>query len=303
MKTFSALSLLLTASLVAAVACTTATDSVDTVVDADGGTADATTLAPPETVSVPVSAATGGTVTLPGPTADTVEIPAGALAADTTVGITQADPAAIAPEPDQMDLVSRPVILTPHGTTFSTPVTLKLAFNSTAPAANLVVMRLDNETDTSWEIVPGGTFENGKATIQVTHFSIYAVGTRLDDAATCDKVCPTIVSCLESDDNCNKGCGEARLACTPTEWKRLVDCFNAAVAKNDCQAIETCIKSEQCTQRDEDNNQNMGDGGMMGEGGMGFTDGGMFGEGGVFMGEAGMADSGPGEVKQQPGKQ
>jgi hypothetical protein len=65
--------------------------------------------------------------------------------------------------------VAKPVVFTPHGLTFKVPVTLTIPYASAS--ADLVVLRLDDERDTTWEVLPA-TFEGGKARVQTTRFSV-----------------------------------------------------------------------------------------------------------------------------------
>lgn len=69
-----------------------------------------------------------------------------------------------------------PVKFTPHGLTFDQPV--DVALNYTPPRDEdtpLVTMKLDNDQDPTWEVVPGAKFESGEATFQITGFSYYCV--------------------------------------------------------------------------------------------------------------------------------
>ncbi|MFM2421298.1 MAG: hypothetical protein RL385_6021, partial [Pseudomonadota bacterium] len=92
---------------------------------------------------------------------------------------TELTVAAIAEESIAADLpsvltpVSPATAFTPHGTTFEAPVTLSLFYDAPAGAA-LVVLRLDDEQDTTWERVPA-IFKDGVAFFETTHFSIYSV--------------------------------------------------------------------------------------------------------------------------------
>src|SRR5688572_21140848 len=100
-----------------------------------------------------------------------VEVPEGALTAPTEITVATVEVELDAPE--GYALVGPAIAFTPHGLTFEEPVTLTLPYSSSADA--LAVLRLDDEDDDSWEVVEGGTFDDGAATLEVNHFSIYAV--------------------------------------------------------------------------------------------------------------------------------
>ncbi len=118
----------------------------------------------------------GGTVTQG---KASVEVPAGALAsaAKITVAASGVD---VAP-PAGYVLAGPPIAFTPHGLSFEKAVTLTLPFDSSSDT--LAVLRLEDEADTSWEVVEGGKFEGGLATLEVTTFSIYAVAAGSVDGA------------------------------------------------------------------------------------------------------------------------
>ncbi|MBL0195651.1 MAG: hypothetical protein IPQ09_15755 [Myxococcales bacterium] len=197
-------------------------------------------VVPGGSVSKEVSAA-GGQVALP--SGETLDIPAGAVTGSVKVEVTQIDPAKVQAKPAQIEFVSAPVAFTPHGLTFAVPITITLPFTSTR--TDLVVLRLDDEKDTTWEIVPGATFEGGKAKFQTSRFSVYIVGLRLDANATCQELCPKIQACTT---DCASGCATARATCLPDAWGRVAACIEGALKPTqDCPRVETCIASEPCT--------------------------------------------------------
>jgi hypothetical protein len=100
-----------------------------------------------------------------------VEVPAGALESPTKIVVAESD-VDVAP-PDGYVLAGPAIAFTPHGLSFEEPVTLTLPYSSSADL--LAVLRLDDEEDTSWEVVDGGSFTDGSATLEVSSFSIYAV--------------------------------------------------------------------------------------------------------------------------------
>jgi hypothetical protein len=76
------------------------------------------------------------------------------------------------------------MVLTPHGQTFSTPVTVELAItNSSIPTGQLSVMRATNDVSNDWAVVPGATFAAGKATFQTSQFSVYIVAANVQRSA------------------------------------------------------------------------------------------------------------------------
>ena len=100
-----------------------------------------------------------------------VDVPAGALSEATKIGVAVSD-VDVAP-PEGYALVGTPIAFTPHGLSFDVPVTLTLPYSSSSNT--LAVLRLEDEQDTTWDVVEGGTFADGSATVDVSTFSIYAV--------------------------------------------------------------------------------------------------------------------------------
>lgn len=105
-----------------------------------------------------------------------VEIPEGALSDATKIAVTDSDVEVAAPE--GYELAGPAIAFTPHGLSFDDDVTLTLPYASSASV--LAVLRLDDEDDDSWEVVDGGTFARGVATLDVNHFSIYAVAAEVE---------------------------------------------------------------------------------------------------------------------------
>ncbi len=187
-----------------------------------------------------VVSAAGGQVALAG--GETVDIPAGAVDGNVTVEVSQTDADKVQAKPAQIELVSRPVVFKPHGLTFKVPVTVTLPYVSTK--TDLVVMRLDDEKDTTWELVPA-KFEGGKAIFQTSRFSVYIVGLRLDVNATCQELCPRLQACTT---DCATGCTQARSACFPDAWGRVAACLDAATKPTaDCGRVDACLAAEPCT--------------------------------------------------------
>jgi hypothetical protein len=124
---------------------------------------------PAPSADAPKIGTRGGTVTKG---KASVVIPEGALSAAVAIAVAPSDVSVAAP--DGYSLVGTPIAFTPHGTTFKAAVTLTLPYSSSSD--KLAVLRLDDEDDTSWELVDGGSYANGLAKVEVTTFSIYAVG-------------------------------------------------------------------------------------------------------------------------------
>ncbi len=117
----------------------------------------------------------GATLELPGGLS--LVIPPGALARDVQIGMELlpdlADAGVAAPSFfDGAPAIS--IALTPHGTTFAMPITLKLPF--VGDAANLVLMRADDARDATWEAVGPITVADGIATVRIDHFSLFTAG-------------------------------------------------------------------------------------------------------------------------------
>jgi len=221
--------------IVALVACSTESTTPSTP---------AKTFPPAQSTSKEITAAAGGQVTLS--TGVVLDIPAGALPADTKVTVTETEPDKIAATSSLSPLVGRPVVFTPHGLTFKQPVTLTLPY--TSGATKLAVIKLADDKATKWSQVPSGTFEGGKAKFQITGFSIYGVA-ELKPDDTCPVLCSKISACLKPGDDCaNKGCPEAALKCPDAEWKALIACINSSTSCDD--ADKRCIKTAPCLAED-----------------------------------------------------
>jgi hypothetical protein len=125
--------------------------------------------------SDPISASDVGQIGSKGGTVTegdaSVEVPKGALSSPTKIGVAVSKVTVAAP--DGYELVGPAIAFTPHGLTFDVPVTLTLPYTSSS--TELAVLRLEDEKDKSWEVIEGGTFAKGSATLEVTTFSIYAV--------------------------------------------------------------------------------------------------------------------------------
>jgi len=169
------------------------------MVVACGSQAVAPSTAPPSSVGP-----TGGVVSNDGAS---LSIPADALPSAVAVDIKRLDPsttsalpAATAPGIEgTAELSSDIFAFTPHGTTFAKPVAVEIAHTGSGNA----VLRLDDENDKTWELVPDTTFANGVARFQVTRFSIYAIAAakRECQRRAC-KTLPEAIQCGKVDDGC-----------------------------------------------------------------------------------------------------
>ena len=132
-----------------------------------GGSEDATEVA------VPAAAAASATIgaaggTLEGPDGVRVEIPAGALSADTVITVRRSGagapplPAGAASSPTPLAVYE----LTPHGQTFAVPVTLSMP-SPVAPNGPAVFMA---EPESAWELVQGEP-AGGRVAWTTLHFS------------------------------------------------------------------------------------------------------------------------------------
>lgn len=109
----------------------------------------------------------GGTVN--GPNGSRVVVPAGALSANTPIGIAQSSQGA-PPLPASMTSAGQTFALTPHGTQFSAPVTLTIPYDPAATNGAAPVLYKTNAQN-QWEPVNGATFAAGVATAQISSFS------------------------------------------------------------------------------------------------------------------------------------
>jgi len=124
--------------------------------------------APPATVGV-----AGGTVA--GPNGAQVVIPPGALAAATPIAVAQASAGSPA-VPSGMAAFGATYAFTPHGTTFSTPVTITVPFDAASVPAGASPVLYKTTAAGAWERVAGATVNAGTVTAQVTGFSWTVVG-------------------------------------------------------------------------------------------------------------------------------
>jgi hypothetical protein len=157
------------------------------VTTADAGDAGSTTAADGTGI---VTAGAGGTVSLDG--GASVQVPAGAVAADTTLTIARSDDAAPA------GALSPLFVFGPDGTSFAKPVTVTIPVNAGATSGSIYWTKAGSTT--AYETV-ATSFAAGAASGQVTHFSRGFVGAACTGTAACD---PGIV-CSAGALNCASG--------------------------------------------------------------------------------------------------
>lgn len=117
--------------------------------------------------------AAGGTIDLDGK--GRVEIPAGALSTDTTIRIQEADRTRLgSPTPDRTRAAGSALALTPHGTSFTTPVRVRIETGTTTNRVR--VYRLSDEDDTKWKLVRGEeqSPDRTRVEVRVSKFSVYS---------------------------------------------------------------------------------------------------------------------------------
>lgn len=117
----------------------------------------------------------------------TVNVPAGAVTNPVEISITIQDPGVALPE--GWEAAGDVFAVTPHGTTFATPIRL------TFPDAGLTdeeggVLVLSDPTDTTWEEVTEGDWFSGEVTVSTDHLSFWRVARRVVPA-TCDHAAAT----------------------------------------------------------------------------------------------------------------
>ena len=129
-----------------------------------GGGDDPPAAPPP----APTIGAAGGTVA--GPNGAQVVVPAGALAVNTAVAITQSSAGSPA-LPAGLSAVGQVFAFTPHGTTFAVPATVTVPFNAASVPAGATVLLFKTNAAGAWVHVPNATVNAATLTAQVSGFS------------------------------------------------------------------------------------------------------------------------------------
>ena len=96
-------------------------------------------------------------------------IQAGSLSEDTVIYVYETQTDDDAELPEGSTLVGTAWAFTPHGTTFSEPVSIQFE----VPEGTNLVLRADNEEDNTFEIVESYNVDSTTATIQTNTFSVY----------------------------------------------------------------------------------------------------------------------------------
>ena len=122
----------------------------------------------PASLSGTVVGAGGGTVF--GPNGAKVEVPPGALAADTVIRIEQSSAGAPA-LPGDFSAQGQMFAFTPHGTTFSLPVTLTLPFDGAGVQPGMTPALYKTNSQNLWERVANVSFGTDTVSAQITSFS------------------------------------------------------------------------------------------------------------------------------------
>eukprot|EP00854_Cymbomonas_tetramitiformis_P002112 gene2113-2811_t len=112
-----------------------------------------------------------------------LHIPGGALDADATLAVGEYDAADIsaALDPASESASSTFLALTPHGQTFTTPVTVQIPYRK-APGINMKLMYAADASSTSFSALQGVSYSDhsvdvGIATVSISRFSVYVVTT------------------------------------------------------------------------------------------------------------------------------
>jgi hypothetical protein len=109
-----------------------------------------------------------------GPNGAKVEIPAGALATNTEIKVELSSAGAPA-LPVGLTAVGQMFAFTPHGTTFSVPVTMTIPFDPTSVPAGRAPAIYKTNAQNQWEQIANATFGADNVSAQVTSFSVVTV--------------------------------------------------------------------------------------------------------------------------------
>jgi hypothetical protein len=136
--------------------------------DADGPSSSVTDGAADATTQAAITAAAGGAVSFGGMSA---EVPAGALATDTTITVHAVDVSTL---PAPGSIVGPAYDLGPNGTTFSKPVKLSFDLDSTKLASG-EVPSIAFVNGGAWERLADSVVKGGKIEATTTHFTVFGV--------------------------------------------------------------------------------------------------------------------------------
>jgi len=128
--------------------------------------------------STTMSIAAAG-ATLDGPGGSQLVVPAGALNQATSVTVAQGGGGAPTLPPGATDIGAM-FALTPHGTAFAVPATIRVPFDpSRLGAGEVPTLWKTNAAQTGWEQIPGATVSGNFVEAQITSFSWVVVRTPL----------------------------------------------------------------------------------------------------------------------------
>ncbi len=182
--------------------------------------------------------AEGGTLVLDNDDVSaTITVPEGALESETAVAIEVLSESRVVKAPGEGTLVTVPVALLPHGQTFKKPVTVEFTVDGDL-TGDIVVVRLDDEDDTSWEIVEA-TVTGNTVSVTVNRFSVYSVMnttcTEADPDADEDGVCDKADPCPNdaNDDSDGDGVCDSQDDC-PEDNPNDTDGDGACDSEDEC---------------------------------------------------------------------
>jgi hypothetical protein len=144
------------------------TPDVPVSAGADSGSSSDVDGAAAGTAQAAITAATGGAVSLGQMKAD---IPAGALASDTTITVRAVDVSTL---PTPSAVIGAVYDLGPDGTTFSKPVTLTFDLDATKLASD-EVPSIAFVKGAAWELLADSMVKDGKVVATTTHFTSFGV--------------------------------------------------------------------------------------------------------------------------------
>lgn len=127
--------------------------------------------------------ADGGTLTTQ--SGVTIIVPPGALPGEKAIGaeLVAAPKATWTALPVDVGTVGGAVVLTPHGTEFDEPVLVRIPVS--VEGAETVLLRMNDEKASEWEVDGPVAVKDGFAEFSVTHFSVYLVATVAKGACPC----------------------------------------------------------------------------------------------------------------------
>lgn len=189
-----------------------------------------------------------------------LEIPAGALGEDVDIRVETAEIEDLAATIDEFaDVSGTSWVFTPHGTTFENQIVITLSHDGAADA----VLRLDDENDSTWEMVPNVNFGLNTLSFMSNTFSVYV------PVSICSAYCRDIGAVCSGLDQgtCMSTCQESNLATTsscfdevdgnisclkdPNLTADAFDCTTGAPLSTSCQTeqanLQDCATGGSCS--------------------------------------------------------